>query len=165
MNSKEKLDLKKMLGEMNPEDAMDNTEDIKRLKHSTLIRDDIRKLESIKLENVGKTFEQLAEIAQPECPFLFGGYTDIFNKILKNEIDLVIMSRVLIVLKLIEDGNLNQHEGSIMVGKILKELYIDSTIKQGENLDKQNQKNEETPKKDATVQISWKEYSKNLKRI
>jgi len=165
MNSKEKLDLKKLLGEMN---ADDNTEDIKRLKHSTIIRDDIRKLESIKLEHVGKTFDELVSIAQIECPFLFGGYTDIFNKVLKGEIDLVIMSRLLIVLKLIEDGNVDQHEGSVMVGKILKELYIDSAIKQSENLEKQREENmpksAETSSIGPQVNISWKEYS-NMKRI
>jgi len=165
MNQKEKLDLKKLLSEMN---ADNNTEDIKRLKHSTIIRDDIRKLESLKLQNPDKTFDELVFLGQAETPFLFGGYTDIFNKVLKGELDLVIMSRLLIVLKLIEDGNVDQHEGSVMVGKILKELYIDSAIKQGDNLDKQNKVNdEETASKpvniEPTVNISWKEYSKMKK--
>jgi len=160
MNSKEKLDLKKLLSEMN---ATDNTEDIKRLKHSTIIRDDIRKLESLKLQYPDKLFDELSIIGQSECPFLFGGYTDIFNKVLKGELDLVIMSRLLIVLKLIEDGNVDQHEGSVMVGKILKELYIDSAIKQGENLDKQNESSQNV-KQEPKVNISWKDYSKG-KRI
>jgi hypothetical protein len=160
MNSKEKLDLKKLLSEMN---ATDNTEDIKRLKHSTMIRDDIRKLESLKLQHPDKSFDELSILGQSECPFLFGGYTDIFNKVLKGELDLVIMSRLLTVLKLIEDGNVDQHEGSVMVGKILKELYIDSAIKQGENLDKQNESSQNV-KQEPKVNISWKDYSKG-KRI
>ena len=34
------------------------------------------------------------------------------------------------VLKNIEEGDVDQHEGSVVVGKILKEMYIDSALKQ-----------------------------------
>ena len=34
------------------------------------------------------------------------------------------------ILKSIEDGNCDQHEGSVKVGKLLKELYIDSAMRQ-----------------------------------
>ena len=33
----------------------------------------------------------------------------------------------------------DQHEGSVMVGKLLKELFVDSALKRPENLDKENQ--------------------------
>jgi hypothetical protein len=33
-------------------------------------------------------------------------------------------------LKQIENGELDQHNASVKAGKILKELYIDSTLKQ-----------------------------------
>ena len=83
---------------------------------------------------------------------------DIFNKILKDEIDLAIMTRLLIVLKLIEDGQVDQHEGSAMVGKILKELYIDSAMKCSEKLDKEY--DSEKVEKVVGQQISWSEYKK-----
>jgi hypothetical protein len=79
--------------------------------------------------------EQFTELARSKCVFLFSNYTDIFNKIITDELDLAIMSRLLAVLKLIEDGKVDQHEGSVLVGKILKELYVDSALKRCNNLD------------------------------
>jgi hypothetical protein len=82
--------------------------------------------------------------------------TDIFNKVVKGEIDLTIMTKMLTVLKLIEDGNVDQHEGSVMVGKILKELYIDSAIKTADNIDKEYADQKVEPEEGKP--ISWKEY-------
>jgi hypothetical protein len=45
-----------------------------------------------------------------------------------------------------------------MVGKVLKELYIDSAVKRGDNLDKQYE--EEKPKFIEGQSISWKQYKK-----
>jgi len=39
------------------------------------------------------------------------------------------------VLREIEDGKLDQHEGSFKVGTILKRIYVDSALKRSENLD------------------------------
>ena len=58
------------------------------------------------------------------APFLFNKYTDIFNKIKKDEIDLNILFQLLHILKLIEDSKLDQHTGSFEVGKLLKSIYI-----------------------------------------
>ena len=43
-----------------------------------------------------------------KCSFLFNNYTDIFNKIKNDEIDLSILDRFLNVLKQIEDGNVDR---------------------------------------------------------
>jgi hypothetical protein len=45
MNSSERLNLKKLIDEM---DCDNNTDNIRKLKHSTLIRDDIRKIDTLK---------------------------------------------------------------------------------------------------------------------
>ena len=42
------------------------------------------------------------------------------------------LNKFLNVLKQIEDGKIDQHEGSYMVGTILKEIYIDSALKKAE---------------------------------
>ena len=55
-------------------------------------------------------------------------YTDIYNKIRKDELDLSILNRFLNVLRNIEDGELDQHEGAFVVGTLLKELYVDSAL-------------------------------------
>ena len=86
---------------------------------------------------------------------------DIFNKIRKDEIDIGILNQFLDVLRKIEDGELDQHEGSFLVGTLLKTLYVDSAIRKGEKLDEQNNEEKEPPKK-PEVNISWKQF-KNMK--
>jgi hypothetical protein len=135
----EKLDLKQLLDKS---DYVDNTEHIRKVKHSVLIRDDIRRMENLKTGSADirkKHPEQFLETCQTECRFLFDNYTDIFNKLMKDELDLSIMTQLLTVLKMIEDGKIDQEKGSIMVGKVLKELYVDSALRRADNLDKEHE--------------------------
>jgi hypothetical protein len=158
MDNQDRLNLKRLIDETQCEN---NTDNIRKLKHSVKIRDDIRKMEQLKQSNsVMRTMDpnQFAELCQNECRFLYNNYTDIFNKIMKDEIDLLIMTKLLSILKMIEDGKVDQHEGSAMVGQILKELYIDSAIKRGNNLDKEHP--EEVVEKVEGKQISWRDYKK-----
>lgn len=158
LNSNDRINLKDLVSQF---DCDDNTDNIRKLKHSVLIRDDIRTLENLKLtESELRKWdtEKFTELCQEKCLFLFNNYTDIFNKVLKDEIDLDIMTKLLIVLKLIEDGKVDQHEGSAMVGKILKELYIDSAIKAADNLDKKYESDKTQP--NDGMSISWKEYKR-----
>ena len=99
-------------------------------------------------------------MCEKEAPFLFENYEDLFKRMTKGELDLTIMTKMLVILKLIEDSKVDQHEGSAMFGKVLKELYIDSAIKHGDNLDKQHGVKEEEEKK-VGKNISYKEF-KNL---
>jgi hypothetical protein len=115
----EKLDLRKLMD--NKDDYEDNTDDIRRVKHSIIIRDDIRAIEVLKqnLTNQGVIdIDVIKKASQDVAPFLYSGYRDIFNKVVSDEIDLNIMSQLLTVLKTIEDGSINQEEGSVMVGKL-----------------------------------------------
>ena len=158
MNSNEKLDLKKLLG--NTDDYVDNTEHIRKTKHSLIIRDEIRKMEILKLDHSTlrvADFEQFRELAINKCSLLYTDYMDIFNKLLKDEIDLDIMTRLLETLKLIEDERVDQHEGSVIVGKILKELYLDSAIKRADNLDKERDQSEVVELIEPK-EISWREF-------
>jgi hypothetical protein len=147
----DRLNLKELLDQ---NDWQDNTENIRKIKHSTKIRDDIRRIENLKLSWDGKG--DFLEICQKECSFLYDNYTDIFHKAVKSEVDLTIMTKLLTILKLIEDEKVDQHNGSIMVGKILKELYVDSAMKRMDNLDKENAK--EQIDKVVPKQISWRDY-------
>ena len=158
MNNNEKLNLKRLIDETQCED---NTDNIRKLKHSVKIRDDVRKIENLKKTNSALRSlqpDEFKELCQKEASFLFNNYTDIFNKIMKDEIDLLIMTKMLTILKLIEDAKVDQHEGSVMFGKVLKELYIDSAIKHGENLDKQYET--ETIQTVEGKKISWSQYKK-----
>lgn len=165
MNPQESLQLKKLIGEFKDE-YVDNTSQIRKLKHSELMRDDIRKLELLMLnhpELIKTAPLKFQEMAQNEAFFLFSNYTDIFNKVIKNELDLDIMAQVLYVLKIIEEEQINQHEGSVLVGKLLKQLYVDSALKCSENLDKQH--NVETIPKIEGKPISWSKWKQKRENI
>jgi hypothetical protein len=168
LNDNERLKLKEMINEMGSED---NTEQIRRVKHSVILRDEIRKLDTFRKANISLRDTDPAKFTG-ECQnisnFLYTNYTDLFNRILKDELDFEIMTKLLIVLKLIEDGKVDQHEGSVMVGKVLKELYVDSALKMSENLDKQHESTAESTDDVSTndiKQISWKEYKSSVKSI
>ena len=156
LSDNERLNLQKMI---NDSECEDNTTQIRELKHSILLRDNIRKLDTYKKQNrllKEANYLEYIDKAKVESPFLFNSYTDIFNRIMKDELDLEIMTKLLIVLKMIEDG-INQHEGSVMVGKVLKELYVDSALKRGDNIDDDLDVNAASTANEGK-KISWKEY-------
>jgi len=133
----------------------DQTDLIRSLKHSEILRNQITQLVLLR-SKYGDDAEKINIEGMAECNFLFTYYTDIYNKVRKNEIDLQMLTKFLDVLKDIEDGVLNQHEGSFQVGTILKEMYVDSALKKAEKL---NENNEPTPEpKKASVEISWKQF-------
>jgi len=156
ITSQDRLDLKRMMSEM---DCGDNTENIRNAKQSVVLRDEIRKLELFKQNNQGlrNAPERFKESAMNECPILYNNYMDIFNKVLNDELDLDIMSKLLQILKMIEDGNVDQHEGSVLVGKLLKELYLDSAVKKADKLDSMYDSEKVVPI-EAQNKISWREY-------
>jgi len=159
MNWEEQLNLKKLVDNS---DAVNNTEMIRRVKHSSSILEGIRRMEQLKRSHAvlrETTPEEFAELCRAECAFLFTHYTDIFNKQLKDELNLGIMVRLLQVLKMIEDGKVDQHEGSVIVGKFLKELYVDSALRRAENLDKEHGVlAEDEHSREPPKSITWKEF-------
>ena len=107
--------------------------------------------------------EELNNMCAQECSFLFMYYTDIYNKIRKDEIDLKIFNKFLDILKKIEDEEVDQHEGSFLVGTLLKEMYIDCAIKKADKFDRETpqEKVEEIPH----IDISWKDFKKKIYNI
>jgi hypothetical protein len=153
----ERLNLKKMMGEM---DYQDNTDMIRRVKHSVKIRNNIRRIEDLKREHVilrQQSPEQFFNIVYAECKFLYDNYMDIFTRVMKDELDIGIMSKLLIVLKLIEDGQMDQQDGSVRIGRLLKDLYLDSAVRRADNLDKERE-SDETPVQNSGKDISWSKY-------
>ena len=158
MDENQRLHLQKMIAANNVEDQ---TGLIRDLKHSQILRDDVNNLVMLKAKYIDDP-ESLNLEAMSECNFLFTYYTDIFNKIRKDEISINILNKFIDILKRIEDGDLDQHEGSFAVGTLLKELYIDSALKKADKLDELNEKEKVEPKK-AEVKISWKQFKKMSK--
>lgn len=154
------LDLNKYLSGDNSE-YVDNTNKLRTSKHSTSIRKNINEIEKMRAET-GDLYKTDIELFKNKCiqqnAFLYNNYFEIFNRVTKNEMNLIIMGEFLNVLKKIEDGELDQNDGSIKIGELLKELYIDSALKRSNTIDKENPKDEKQLK---TSNVSWKQY-KNL---
>ena len=53
---------------------------------------------------------------------------------------------------------MDQHEASYTVGKVLKELYIDSALKQEEHRQKCENKTIKKKPKNPIRKITWKEF-------
>lgn len=65
---------------------------------------------------------------------------------------------------MIEDEKVDQHTASVLVGKYLKEIYIDSAIKHGNHLDEQHAKDAPPAPTDGR-EISWNEYKNHKNKI
>ena len=140
--------LRKMIEAHNVED---NTEKIRSNKHSGEIRRCIRCIAKTKKEHSGCSKQQLEELVLKEAGFLFFHYVDIYNLVMK-DVDTTILEQLLDVLDKIENGECDQHEGSYLVGKYLKELYIDDVVKRTAERD------QEAPKSLPALDITWSQY-------
>lgn len=160
LSPEQKLDLSKMIKANDTEDC---TEEIRNKKQSQLIRNDIKQMVYLKnkYNRLAKSNpNEFDKMCTSQCNFLFNNYTDIYNKVKNDNLDLRILDNFLNILKKIEDGEINQHEGSYLVGKYLKELYVDSALKTQEKLDSRN-KNKKVQKKPPEAnekKISYKEF-------
>ena len=154
MDSQDRLNLKKLISEYKPEET---TTKIRTLKHSSKIKEDVERYLKLKSKYARLPKQTQLQMYQNQCGFLYENYTNIFNKLVREQLNLSILYRLLIVLKGIEDDKYDQHEGSVMVGKILKQLYIDSALKGDEKNDKKSKKE----RKRRGKKLSWAEYKRN----
>ena len=153
MDDNQRLQLQKMITANNVED---NTGLIRKLKHSHILRDDVNNLIMLKAKYINEP-DMLHLEAMSECNFLFTYYTDIYNKIRKDEIDLKILFNALDVLRDIEDGKIDQHSGAYQFGLLLKKIYVDSALKKAEKLNSERD-SEESEYKGPQVDISWRQF-------
>lgn len=158
MDDNLRLKLNQMITEQN---VSDQTMLIRELKHSVIIKTEVNKILQIMDEYTNATYDEIRDITSGECYFLFSCYTDIYTRIIKKELSIDILFKFLNVLERIENGELGQHDGSYLVGTLLKELYIDSALKKSEILDKQNELNEPKPQVLVPLKVSWKQYKLN----
>ena len=155
MDDNQRLHLQKMISANNVED---NTDLIRKLKHSHILREDVNNLIILKAK-YQDDIESLHLEGMSLCNFLFTYYTDIYNKIRKDEIDLKILFRALDVLRDIEDGKLDMHNGAYEFGILLKKIYVDSALKKAEKLNAENDEPEKIYK-GPQVNVSWSQFKK-----
>lgn len=156
MDNNDRLHLQRMIKENNVEET---TEKIRRLKHSSQIRKNIETYLMLKNKypRMRQTnAEQFKQIVRGQCAFLHQNYMNLFNRLIKDEIDLNIVATFLAILSRIEEGEIDQHEGSYEVGKLLKELYIDSALRRETKRDKKRKKKS----KKKVKNITWADFKK-----
>lgn len=176
-----RLDLQQMLSGARP---VDNTNDIRRLKHSRRIADEVNQFMSHKLNlewrNTVAAFvadnkrgssagqdamDKVLSPAQIEqecvdmCPFLVEHYPDLFRRVFRGELDVKVLFELLNALAEIEDGDLTQEQGSEKVGRILFRLYADIRSRQESKNESKNGTTEGSSTKGAA--LTWKEYRRH----
>ena len=151
MSDKERINLEKLINDKNVEQT---TEKIRQLKHSSLIKKDIQTVLDLKKKYSRLNKDTIHNMAVNKCNFLYKNYTNIFNKLLDGYLDLNILGAFVEVLRRIEEGKIDQHQGSYEIGSLLKELYIDSALKK----DKTANKNTNKPYKKVKNNINWKDF-------
>lgn len=161
LSQAERLQLKQMISESG---CKDHTDDIRRLRHSSIILENVSLIEKLKRKHADlreTNKDEFELLCQREAKFLYTYYTDIFINLLRDEINLGILCRMLRVLAMIEDGQVDQHEASVMVGKYLKEMYVDTALRRGKKLDEKNGVDdtaEPVYREAAPTKLSWKQY-------
>ncbi len=148
MNREQKELLKKMEKENN---TVDNTENIRKLKNSDKIRQDVITIQTMKQCVKPEEEKHMVEWYKKNCSFLYENYKTIFNKLVSNEIDIPLLFKFLDCLKRVEDGELQQQEASFEIGKLLKQLYVDPKIQ------------EEKKEYNKGKSLSWNDYKNNQK--
>lgn len=154
MNPNEVLKLNDMIKEG---DCVDNTDTIRQLKHSSLITQNLNAL--LRIKKIYKNEHSVVDLKEldveclKECRFLFDNYTSIYNKLLRDQIDLKVFYRFLYYLKKIEDEELTFYQASYEIGTLLKSMYVDPIVEEKEKEKmKENGRNVKL--------ISWDEFKK-----
>ena len=154
MNPEERLNLQRMIA---ANDVTDQTDNIRKLKHADRIWEDVKTMTLLKRKYSRLLNSDLIKTKiTNSCRFLFDNYTDIFNKLYKDQLNVQILYTFIQELKNIENGKTDQHEASFNIGKLLKELYIDSALKQADKHDKKEKK--KVPRREK--KISWDQFKK-----
>lgn len=155
LSQHERIELERMLRENHVEDT---TAKIRTLKHSKPIRECLVLIERMKREypriyqNNYAQFEQMVQ--SRGGAWLWSNYTNIYNKLMKNQINPQVVFSMVEVLEQIEQGKLDQHEASVVVGKLLKHIFVDGAIHQDGKPGKKATKKSRPP----PVDISWQQY-------
>lgn len=155
LNENDRIQLDRMLQENHVEDT---TQKIRELKHSQKIEECVQLIERMKQQypRIYKTnYSQFEQMVQSRGGnWLWTYYTNIYNKLMKGQLDTPILFSMIEALRKIENNEINQHEGSVAVGKLLKQIYIDNALPQKKEKKKSSKKK---PKP-----ISWVEYKQKF---
>ena len=141
-------------------DAADNTEKIRKLKHSSKIKEQISIMLDIKKRYSRLDKNTVYKMIDTQCNWLFTHYFNLFNKLKKDELDIQILGQFVNALKAVEDGDMDQHEASVRVGQILKKLYIDSALKKDKKEEARRERQRKKKPVNRKAKLTWSQYKK-----
>lgn len=141
-------------------DASDNTEKIRKLKHSSKIKEQVSIMMDIKRRYSRLDKKTLDKMIDTQCNWLFTHYFNLFNKLKKDELDIHILGQFVNALKAVEDGDMDQHEASVRVGQILKKLYIDSALKKDKKEEARRERQRKKKPVNRKAKLTWAQYKK-----
>jgi Iap family predicted aminopeptidase len=147
MNEQQRLQLSEL---MKTNNTIDNTELIRKLCHSSKIRKCAHKIETIIKNNPTADIKTLDSLCIEEAHFLFMNYTSIYNKLIRNHIDISVFYFFLDKLREIEDEKLTQQEAAYDIGMLLKKMYVDPRLKDAEE--------QKEPDYKKGKELSWIEF-------
>lgn len=156
MTEKQKFQLNEMIAQYNP---VDQTELIRQLKHSAIMRQEVQLLTSIQRDFFHEDLQDpthsiIRMKIQEQCPLLNTYFGGVVTKMLTGEFDVTILYRLIDVLGEIEKGTINQHEASFLVGTILKNIYCAATAEPA------TPPSTPLPPVDDSTAIDWKTFKK-----
>ena len=152
-----RLKFNELLKESN---ASDNTEKIRKLKHSSIIKEQVSIMLDIKKRYKRLDQNTIYKMIDKQCNWLFTHYFNLFNKLKKDELDIQILGEFINSLKAVEDGKMDQHEASVRVGQILKKLYIDSALKKDKKEEEKREKQRKKKPFNRKSKLTWAQYKK-----
>ena len=141
-------------------DASDNTEKIRKLKHSSEIKEQVSIMMDIKRRYSRLDKKTVDKMIDTQCNWLFSHYFNLFNKLRKDELDIQILGQFVNALKAVEDGDMDQHEASVRVGQILKKLYIDSALKKDKKEEAKRERQRKKKPVNRKAKLTWAQYKK-----
>jgi hypothetical protein len=154
LSDNDRIQLENMLRENEVEDT---TRKIQELKHSSKLSASIKLIEKMKKQypRMFKTdyekFERMVRTRDEQ--WMWSHYTSIYHKLMKNQLDPSILNSMVDVLQKIENNEFTQHEASVAIGRMLKQIYIDGKIRDTPDTQRNKRKQQRKMKK-----IDWKEY-------
>jgi hypothetical protein len=152
-----RLKFNELLKESN---AADNTEKIRKLKHSSKIKEQISIMLDIKRKYSRLDRKTQDKMIDTQCNWMFSNYFNLFNKLKKDELDIKILGQFVNALKAVEDGIMDQHEASVRVGQILKKLYIDSALKKDKKEEEKRERQRKKKPANKKGKLTWSQFKK-----
>jgi hypothetical protein len=71
--------------------------------------------------------EDVERLATEQCRILYDDYPRFFTKAIKHPEEIDTLRSMVTVIRQIETGELDQHSGSVVIGTMLKERFVDAT--------------------------------------